>query len=746
VSGKGLKTLFEAYKRRRVFRVTAIYVIAFWPIIQLVDILSSPLDIPDYFMRYLVFGFFGGLPFVLMFAWLYDFRSSNINVGKGQPQLALLGSKTEFTFIAVLVMLVSALFFVQLSMDDAKDSSLNLVVDSEVSSAANQSNSFADNSFANQFDSIAVLPFVSFSAEPRDQYFADGLTEETLNVLSRLPDLKVAARTSSFAYKGVSKNVQLIGRELGVSTILEGSVRKNDVDDTIRITAQLIDVANGTHLWSKTFDREFKDVFKIQDEISQSVANQLKLTLGVKVEFIARNKAANPDALIAFSMGQAALSKRTEQGLKDAETYFQEAINADPNYALAYTGLADANTLQVNYGFTEKDVGLARAESAVSAALTLDQNLGIAWASRGLILSQKGEKSAAESALSKAIELNPNYAMAYMWFASIQANDNDQLSSYQKAFSLDPKSAVAGYNVANLLVKKGREAEAMTVFSQIIEADPFYANAYTLVARMSDSRGQITEAIGQYRRSYDLNKDFFMAIKIASLYVDIGDFRGADKWLALAGVDVTEEYRALFIWVKARRYAAEGDGSAAAPYLKQIFDLKVHNQSDYYHKLLAAYYQKDFKAVINFYQQALDNAGDAMHDDYVKEFSLAAKIAIAYAYEKLGRINDAKAIIAEVEMTLDQKLQSDQDNSAENWFLKVQIAALKNDQKMVRQFMQKAIDEGWRSFWLPGLDPLLQKFRADTAIRSMLDGLETRMSIIREQSKEDARFASRWDD
>ena len=102
--------------------------------------------------------------------------------------------------------------------------------------------------------------------------------------------------------------------------------------------------------------------------------------------------------------------------------------------------------------------------------------------------------------------------------------------------------------------------------------------------------------------------------------------------------------------------------------------------------------------------------------------------------------------MAEVEMTLDQKLQSDQDNSAENWFLKVQIAALKNDQKMVRQFMQKAIDEGWRSFWLPGLDPLLQKFRADTAIRSMLAGLETRMSIIREQSKEDARFASRWDD
>ncbi len=741
MSGNGLKSLFEAYKRRRVFRVTAIYVIAFWPLLQLVDILSSPLDIPDYFMRYLVFGFFGGLPFVLMFAWLYDFRSNNIKVKKGEPQLALLGSKTEFALIAGLVVVVSALFFVQLSIDDAKKSASNVVAERGVSSAKKSSDSIVEN-----FDSIAVLPFVSFSAEPRDQYFADGLTEELLNVLSRVPDLKVAARTSSFAYKGVSKNVELIGKELGVSTILEGSVRKNDVDDTIRITAQLIDVANGVHLWSKTFDREFKDVFKIQDEISQSVVNQLKLTLGVKIEIAPRNESANPEALIAFSMGQAALSKRTEQSLKDAEKYFQEAINADPNYALAYTGLADANTLQVNYGFVDKTIGLPKAEDAVKAALVLDPNLAIAWASRGLILSQKGEKSAAESALLKAIELNPNYAMAHMWFASIQADDNNKLSYYQQAFSLDPKSAVAGYNVANLLVKKGRDTEAMDVFSQIIEADPFYANAYTLVARMSDSRGQIAEAIGQYRRSYDLNNDASMAIKIANLYQDIGDFKGADRWLAVAEAGLPEEYLARFMWVKAERYAAEGDIPESSLYIKKIFDLKASRQSDYYLKSLAAYYQQDFEATIKFYQQAVDYPVPAMHDDFSMEVMPVVKIAVAYAYNRLGKLEDSIAIITEVEQTLDQKLAGDDENSAENWFRKVQIAALKNDQQEVRQFMQKAIDEGWRRYWLPGLDPLMQDFRSDTSIQSMLSGLETRMSIIREQSEVEAQFASRWNE
>jgi TolB-like protein/Flp pilus assembly protein TadD len=742
VSGTALKTLFEAYKRRRVFRVTAIYVIAFWPLIQLFDILSSPLDIPDYFMRYLVFGFFGGLPFVLMFAWLYDFRRSNIKVAKGEPQLALLGSKTEFAFIAALVVLVSALFFVQLSIDDAKDSSPRSVAESDTTSAVNSTDAGPKS-----FDSIAVLPFVSFSAEPRDQYFADGLTEELLNVLSRVSGLKVAARTSSFAYKGVSKNVQIIGQELGVSTILEGSVRKNDVDDTIRITAQLIDVANGVHLWSKTFDREFKDVFKIQDEISNAVANQLKLTLGGKVEIPASNESANADALIAFSMGQAALSKRTEQGLEDAAKYFQEAVNADPNYALAYSGLADANTLQVNYGFVDKAIGLPKAESAVSAALQLDPNLGIAWASRGLILSQQDEKPAAEIALLKAIELNPNYAMAYMWFAGIQADDNQQLSYYQKAFALDPKSAVAGYNVANLLVKKGRDAEAMNVFSQIVESDPFYANAYILVARMSDSRGQIAEAIRQYRRSYDLNNDPSMAVKIAGLYTNVGNFEGADKWLDLAEAGTPDEYRARFIWAKTQRYAAQGDGSKALPYLNKIFDLKIRNQSDYYLRSLAAYYQQDFDGAIKFYQQALDyRVGAAMHDDFTMAVRPVAKIAVAYAYKRLGRLDDSKAIIAEVEKILDQKLEGEKDNKAENWFRKAQVAALQNDQKLVRQFMQKAIDEGWRNFWLPGVDPLMQDFRADTAIQSMLAGLETRMSIIRQQFEVDAQFASRWED
>jgi TolB-like protein/tetratricopeptide (TPR) repeat protein len=739
VSETGLKSIFEAYKRRRVFRVTAIYVIAFWPLIQLVDILSAPLEIPDYFMRYLVFGFFGGLPFVLMFAWLYDFRNNGIEVREGEPQLALLGSKTEFIVIAALVVIVSGLFFVQLSIDDEKEKT-------SVAQSGFVLPDVPNDAVGVKFDSIAVLPFISFSAEPRDQFFADGLTEELLNVLSRVPDLKVAARTSSFAYKGVNKNVELIGKELGVSTILEGSVRKNDVDDAIRITAQLIDVSNGAHLWSKTFDREFKDVFKIQDEISHAVVDQLKITLGGKMEIHPRSELANPEALIAYSMGQAALSKRTEQGFEDAVKYFEQAIVADRDYALAYAGLADSMTLQVSYDFVEQEFGLPKAEKAVNRALELDPNLGIAWASKGLILSQQKDKTAAKSALLKAIKLNPNYAMAYMWYASIQGDEETKLANYQKAFALDPKSAVAGYNVASLLVSQDRDSEAMSIFTQIIEADPFYAKAYSLVARMSNNRGGIPEAIKQYKRSYDLVNDVSTAIQISNLYTDIGDFKSADRWFAAAEADLPEKYRTRFMWIKAGRYAAEGGGSQAEPILKKVFDQELKEQVDYFLKVLAAYYIGDFEQVIKSYDQSIENPIEGMDDDFILEIRPAAKIAVAYAYKHFGRLKEANALIDELEPIFDQMLGSENSSDSANWYYKAQISALKGDEVKLHQYIQNAIDKGWREYWRPSLDPIMQEYQSNRTLQAMLAGLETRMSIIREQSEVETQFASRWDD
>jgi len=198
-----------------------------------------------------------------------------------------------------------------------------------------------------------------------------------LNVLSRIKKLRIIARTTSFSYKGVSRNVQEIDRELNVDTILEGSVRRNDIDNTIRVTAQLIEMATGTHLWSNTFDREFRDIFKIQDEIAAAVVDQLNLQLAAdeSARILARDTAV-PEAMVAYSMGRSELAKRTIAAFTDAVRYFKQAIDADPGYAAAYAELANAYTLQANFlpGDTpdreeEKAQYLALAQAQVDRSL-----------------------------------------------------------------------------------------------------------------------------------------------------------------------------------------------------------------------------------------------------------------------------------------------------------------------------------------------------------------------------------------
>jgi TolB-like protein len=271
-----LANLFKELKRRRVIRTATLYVVILWPIIQIVDILSPTLSLPDSTMRYLVMAFAAGLPLVLLGAWLFDLNQRGVVRDQGvtasaslagsgtvPPEAAaLIGNQSELVIIVAMLVVVGGLFYAQFSLQefigapavDAQAQEPTVEVVKEVVKATGQ---------LAVVNRIAVLPFESFTDDNRDRFFADGLSEELLNVLAGVHGLQVAARTSSFAYRGVRKTVQQIGAELGVDFILEGSVRRNDIDDTIRVTAQLINTRDGAHLWSNTYDRQFTDVFKI---------------------------------------------------------------------------------------------------------------------------------------------------------------------------------------------------------------------------------------------------------------------------------------------------------------------------------------------------------------------------------------------------------------------------------------------------------------------------------------------------
>lgn len=721
-TGSWWQDLFEELKRRRVFRVATLYIVAFWPLIQIVDIMTPTLELPDSVMRYLVFAFLIGFPIVLIFAWIFDVNKDGVAVTSSTTEEGsspLIGGRTEVMIVGALLVVVIGLFAVQLQLDGP------------VGQPA-ETGSY----------SVGVLPFISFSDNVAHQQFADGLTEELLNVLSRIKALRVAARTSSFAYRGVNKNVTEIGKELNVDIILEGSVRRNDVNDKIRVTAQLIDTKTGSHIWSQTYDKEFTDIFQIQDDIAASVVDELQITLlGNEREKIQSRSSASPEAIVAYGMGQAELARRSALSIRDAIRFFNKAIEQDPNYVDAYVGLATAYTLIVSYEHGTADKFLPQAQAAVNKAFDLDAESGAAWATLGLIHMQRKKKDEAKAALEKAMEYNPSYAMAFMWYAGMQEFPEERLNWYERAYQLDPKSPVIGYNVANIMLNQGRDVEAMEVFARIVESDPHYHGAYHLSARINEARGRLDEAINQYKKAYELSPDTNYAVNIASLYIDLGDFDAAQRWLGNVG-ELPAQYAYQLEWLEISALASADRIDEAYPLLQAKVDRAASGSS---RRILsdaayAAYYLGNFDMLISVYERLPDDIDPHAMDPGLH---LNTAIAAAYAYDLAGETVKRDQAINTAETFLETTTLP-QDFGFDIWYERALLTIVKGDRQRALIHLQRAIDEGWRQHWRTRVEPIIDDLRDDESFQSMMAGLETRMDIMREQLTLADAFDSSW--
>lgn len=729
--------LFEELKRRRVIRVATLYVVVFWPIIQVVDILSPALGLPDSAMRYLVIAFVSGLPIVLIFAWIFDLNQDGLVRDTGdsgeESGPALIGSKAELGIIAFMVMLAGALLYVQLTTIEPE-----LVADVPVV----QKITGAIVKDMAPPNSIAVLPFDPFSDDPRDRFFADGLTEELLNVLTTVNGLEVAARTSSFAYRGSNKLIRDIGTELNVDVILEGSVRRNDIDNQIRVTAQLIDTRTGKHYFSKAFDHDFSDVFKIQDEISRSVVDELKVTLlGGEAERMKSHASANPESMITYSMGQSELVKRTKVGIEDARRFFRRAIEVDENYVQAWVGLADAYTLTASYEYGDRDESLAEAQKAVTKALELDPKSGMAWASQGLIHRNQFRKEEAVEAFRKALELSPSYAMAHMWYAGMLDDEDERLSHYEKAYKLDPRSPVAGFNVASMLIERGREAEAMQVFSRIVEADPFFPRAYDLVARISVNRGRIGEGIRQYEKAYELQPNTNTAFQIANLYNRLGSFAMSEEWAARSRPNEPPERLFMYDLLEAERYAMQNDLEKARDVIRRMKENQGEHQLGYLLSSYASYLTEDWEGAIADWHKSEEYKDDPNDQiSFSTDVYLNARLGTAFALIQTGRREEGEAMIVEVSSKLEDAVARGYDNG-DIWHYYALIDAIKGDRRMAMIGLQRAISEGWRQYWYPRVDPAFRAIMSPE-LETMMAGLETQIQLMRDQLAFEQSFAS----
>jgi len=355
--------------------------------------------------------------------------------------------------------------------------------------------------------SLAVLPLVNLSRDPEQEYFADGMTEELITDLSKIGSLKVISRTSVMRYKDAKKPLPQIGRELGVEGVIEGSVQR--VGDRVRISAQLIYAPSDTHLWAESYDRDLHDVLKLQGEVAQVIANEVNAKVTPQEQArLAGNRPIDPEAHQAYLEGRYYWNKRTEEGIRKAIGYFHQAIDKDPNYALAYTGLADSYLVLGVYSSAPWQETYRQAEAAATKALEIDDNLAEAHAA--LAVTRAGEQWDLRGALlefARAIELDPNYATGHQWYAEylVCLGDSDKaIAEIRRARELDPLSLVINSSYGYILFEAGRYDDAAVQARKTLEIDANFYLGHQLLADVYEQRDRFEEAIAEHQKAATL--------------------------------------------------------------------------------------------------------------------------------------------------------------------------------------------------------------------------------------------------
>ncbi len=726
-------------RQRQVFKVATIYAVSAWPLIQIADLAVPALGLPDSVMTLLLQIFLVGFPISLIFAWLFNFTAKGIVRAKsGGPQenTPQVNIKTTVSVAGTLALALIVTLAGQLWLDGQTPQQATVLADEQLPVAQPLLST-------GKKESIAILPFVPFSNDVEDEYFADGMVEELLNLLAKIPDLQVAARTSSFAYKGVSnKTIVEIGRELGVDTILEGSIRKNDTTNKIRVTAQLIKVSTGEHLWSETYDREYRDIFQIQDDIASAVVDKMKVTLlGKTTPFELIAETNNVDAMVAFGKAKKELAHRTAPSIHKALQHFEEAAKLDAEYARAFVGIAEANILLALYGNFSEEQAHTAAQEALNTAFQLSPNLAAAHATQGLLFAES-DSTKAEQSFKLAISLNPNYAMTYMWYGSLLQSSGDDSGAhklFEQAYVLDPKSPVAAYNVAWSYYQAGSERKAMDIFSQIISNDPYYPGAYNLVGNILSTRGRLDESINMYKRALDVdpvNKKAIKGLLIANM--DMGNIEQTHLWFDYASNQGSQFSDADMNFMKARFYAAQGDINKALNSLKDIKFIGEMAVMNDYIEGESAYYQGKYAQAITAFER-LRNTNSIRQDFFFHISEGQPAVHLAYSYLQVEKLTEAKTLIDGFTQFL-EKGKTKKSNDPSYYYNIALINALKDKKSEAYQYLQGGIDAGWVRAWQADIEPILSQMNNEQQFSQMMGGIKARLATMRSRSEDENEF------
>jgi TolB-like protein/Tfp pilus assembly protein PilF len=550
---------FAELKRRNVYKVAVAYAVVSWLLLQAASIFLPAFDAPPWVMKIFIIVIIFGFPVALIFSWAFEITPEGIKLESEIEPNKSIARRTGRKIVAVtiaLAVVAGGLFVYQV----VRTRSTVTPRQSEAATAAPNK-------------SIAVLPFDNLSRDPDNAYFCEGVQDEILTRLAKVADLKVISRTSTQHFKSTPDNLPQIAKQLGVAHILEGSVQK--ASDQVRVNVQLINALTDAHLWADTYDRKLTDIFAVESEIAKNIAEALQAKItGSEKNSIAKAPTANPEAYELYLKGRFFWNKRSGADLRKAIEYFNQAIALDPNFALAYAGLADSHMLLPNYDFGGTPVreSIAPAHVAVAKALQLDDSLAEAYASRGLLDTVELHLDRAVTNFARAIELKPNYATAHHWLmlGQLALGRFDQaMAEGKRALELDPLSIIINADVSWTYACAHQFDEAEKRARKTLEIDPRFFLAHYYLGGILQLRGHLKDAIPEFQKSVELNNDAYSIAMLGQAYARNGQKDEAQKVFARLKEEANSRYVSPYAW--ALLYTGFGEKKRAIDELERAY-------------------------------------------------------------------------------------------------------------------------------------------------------------------------------
>jgi len=547
-----LSNFLAELKRRNVYKVAIAYGVVAWLLIQIATQVFPFFEIPNWTVRLVVLLVVIGFPVAVIIAWAFELTPEGLKRTEVADAAPTRGSRRRaWIYVVIVAAAISvSLFF------------LGRYTSSKQSEGP-----------ASPEKSIAVLPFDNLSRDQENAYFAEGIQDEILSRLAKIADLKVISRTSTQKYKSTPDNLREIAKQLGVSNILEGSVQK--VADQVRVSVQLINATSDAHLWAEIYDRKLTDIFAVESDIAKTIAETLRAKLtGSEEQMMSMKPTENTQAYELYLKGRFFWNKRTGADLRKAIEYFNQAIAKDPNYALAYAGLADSYLLLSAFGAASPSDSLPQAKAAAKRALEIDDTSAEAHTSLGqILLFYDFDFAGSTREFKRAITLNPNYATAHHWYGSgpptCLGEFDRGIAELKRAQQLDPLSLIINADLGGAFVAARRYDEAITQLRKTIEMDPRFYFAHWNLGEALELKGQLPEAVAEYKKAAELDEDPFVLALVGQADAKLGQRDEAIKILSQLERLATKRYVANYSF--ALMHMALGEKAKAIDWFERAY-------------------------------------------------------------------------------------------------------------------------------------------------------------------------------